>query len=394
MLTLCLCGTTGMFAQSDPAPKEGVADKAMLQKASALFNQGKLVEALPLLEELAQESPKDSDLLVALAASLIEHAARLTDPEASVQERRRARDLLQQASNLGDTRSLGANLRQLLGDLPPNRFSKNPAVEQIIYAGEAAYARIKFDEALNDYAKALELEPSNYSAQLFTAIAYDRRKDFAKAAEWYERAMHRDPNVETAYRHYADMLARQGDMAKARALLIQAAVAEPYNKVVWRDIGAWATVNKIWFTSVLVAIPRIDDAAGGEKSAPELAPAWRTYYSIKQDWQKGGKFLKLFPQEGKYRRSLAEESEALMATAKALQQLKDDGQTADLVYKDRSADLLLKLHGAGLIEPYVLFSLGDDDIAKDYGFYKSKNRDKLETYMDKFAVPPAPAKPQ
>jgi hypothetical protein len=48
------------------------------------------------------------------------------------------------------------------------------------------------------------------------------------------------------------------------------------------------------------------------------------------------------------------------------------------------------LRDADLLDAYVLFSLGDDGIARDYNAYRSKNRDKLETYMDKFVMPPAP----
>jgi tetratricopeptide (TPR) repeat protein len=40
----------------------------------------------------------------------------------------------------------------------------------------------------------------NHSATLFTANAYDRENDFAEAAEWYERVIQLDPNVETSYR--------------------------------------------------------------------------------------------------------------------------------------------------------------------------------------------------
>ena len=87
-------------------------------------------------------------------------------------------------------------------------------------AGESAFSRRDFDEALKDYAKALKLEPTNYSATLFTANTYDRKNDVAKAGEWYERAIKLNPNIETAYRYYADMLAREGDMSKARTMLI------------------------------------------------------------------------------------------------------------------------------------------------------------------------------
>jgi tetratricopeptide (TPR) repeat protein len=279
--------------------------------------------------------------------------------------------------------------------LPANgaiKFSDNPGVQKVMSAGEAAFARRDFNEALEDYAKALELEPANYTATLFTANTYDKEKDFAKASEWYERAMRLDPNIETAYRYYADMLAKQGDMAKARSMLIHAAVAEPYNNMVWREIRAWAIINKTAFNLVFVGIPLPpkSDPASAAKETADLSSAWRAYYAVKAEWKKGGRFEKQFPQEAEYRHSLPEESEALTAAAKVLEKLKADPNTAKLV-ADNPAALLLKLHEASLIDPYVLFSLGDDGIAKDYIAYRAKNRDKLETYMDKFVMPPVPA---
>jgi tetratricopeptide (TPR) repeat protein len=385
---------SSLYAQTSTDP----SNQAKRQKAMALFSEGKRLEALPLLEELAQSDAKDSDVLVALAASLVEHAATLNDADAAGKERFRAKDLLQKAWRLGNTRPLAENLRQLLQELPANgaiKFSDNPAVEQAMNAGEAAFARRDFDDALKNYAKALELEPANYAAALFTANTYDKKNDFAKASDWYERATRIDPNVETAYRYYADMLAKQGDMAKARGLLIHAAVAEPYDKIVWREIRAWALINKTAFNLVYIGIPPPPkgNPAAAPKEGPELSSAWQTYYSVKSAWKHGRRFAMQFPQEPEYRHSLSEESEALTATATVLEKLKGDALTAKLVGDNPAAGLLLKLHEAGLIEPYVLFSLGDDDIAKDYVAYRAKNRDKLETYMDKFVMPPAPAKP-
>jgi Flp pilus assembly protein TadD len=386
-----------LFLPPTVQPGVDISDQAKRQTAISLFNQGKRLEALPLLEELAQNDPQDSEVLVALAASLVEHAATLSDADVAAKERFRARDLLQRAWGLGNTSPLEENLRQLLDELPASgtiKFSDNPAVEQAMNAGEAAFARRDFEEALKSYSKALEVEPTNYTAALFTANTYDKKKDFAKASEWYERAMQLDPNVETAYRYYADMLANQGDMSKARSMLIHAAVAEPYNKMVWREIRAWAIINKTAFNLVYVGIPLPpkENPAATPKDAHELSSAWQTYYAVKSEWKKGRSFAKQFPQEPEYRHSLPEESEALTATAKVLEKLKADTKIARLV-ADNPAALLLNLHEAGLIDPYVLFSLGDDDISKDYLPYRAKNRDKLETYMDKFVMPPAPAKP-
>jgi tetratricopeptide (TPR) repeat protein len=383
--------------RSSAQPNADAADQAKRQRGVALFGQGKRLEALPLLEELAQKNPQDDEVLVALAASLIDHAATLTDQVAAAKERFRARDLVQKARELGNTSPLAENLRQLLGELPANgaiKFSNNPAVGQIMLAGESAFSRRDFDGALKAYAKALELEPANYPATLFTGNTYDRKYDVAKAAEWYERAIQLSPNVETAYRYYADMLAKQGDMAKARSMLIRAAVAEPYNKIVWREIRAWAIINNIEFNVVYVGVPLPpkDDPASKANQPQDISAAWRAYYSVRADWQKGAKFRKQFPQEAEYRHSLPEESEALTAAAKVLKKLKEDKKAGELIAENPAARLLLKLYEAGLIDPYVLFSLGDDGIAKDYISYRARSRDKLETYMDKLAVPPAPVK--
>lgn len=366
------------------------------QKAAELFSQGKRLEALPLLEELVQTNPKDDAMLVALAASLVDYAATLTDEEAAGKERLRARDLLDKAWDLGNTSPLAMNLSQLLRQLPTSgaiKFSDNPQVEQVMRAGEAAFSRRDFAEALKDYEKALQLEPRNYTATLFIGNTYDKQNQFAKGAEWYERAIQVDPNVETAYRYYADMLAKEGNMGKARATLIRAAVAEPYNRTVWRELHAWATLNNASINEVYIGVPSLprdgqtSDAKPGPRQPPDVSTAWQAYYSVKEHWQRGGEFKKRFPEEKEYRHTLAEESEALIAAGKVLHNLQEDKKTAELVTYDAASSLLLKLHDAGLIEPYVLFSLGDAGIARDYAAYRTKNRNKLEEYMDKFVVP-------
>lgn len=396
VLVLCLYAMPPIVYQASAA-QTIASDQQKRQEAVELFSQGKRLEALPLLEERVRKDPRDAELLVDLAAALIEHAATLTNQDAAAKERFRARDLVQKAWELGNASPLVENLRQLLQDLPANgaiKFSDNPTVERAMNAGEAAFARRDFDAALTAYAKALELEPTNYSAALFTANTYDRMNDFARASQWYERTMRLDQDIETAFRYYADMLARQGDMAKARSMLIHAVVAEPYNKIVWREIRAWALINNTAFKVMYLPIPRvaIDDGSIQALEQPrQLLPAWRAYYATIVDWRKGGRFQNQFPQEAAYRHSLPEESEALTAAATVLQTLRQDENGAELLADDTVAGLLLKLHEAGLIDPYVLFSLGDDGIARDYETYRAANRSKLEEYMDKFVMPPAPA---
>lgn len=388
-LVLRLCGLPPGHSQQIPP------DTGNRQKALELFQQGKRLEALPLLEELVKANPKDDEALVDLAASLVDHAATLTDQQAAGQERFRARDLLDQAWKLGNTSPLAMNLSQFLQQLPPSgtiEYSKDPRVEKSMQAGEAAFARRDFDEALKHYSQALELDPKNYSAALFSGNTYDRENNFSKAAEWYQRAIQIDPNIETAYRYYADMLAKQDDLTGARKMLIQAAVAEPYNRAVWRELRAWAKLSGSQINMVYVSLPPLPDYKSGnakldsqQKSA--VSSAWDTYRATRAQWQQGGEFAKHFPQEKSYRHSLAEESNALKVAATRLVDLREKLDTAALVAQDMAATQLLKLYDAGLIEPYVLFSLGDAGIAKDYAPYRESNRSKLETYMNQFVVP-------
>jgi len=291
------------------------------------------------------------------------------------------------------------------------QFSKNPAVDQAMRAGEAAFSRRDYDEAIKNYSRALELEPKNYAAVLFIGNTFFRKNDFAKAGEWYEKAIQLDLNIETAYRYYADMLGRNGDMAKARSMLIHAAVAEPYNRMVWRDLMTWAALNdtRINFRYAGVSSDpaplQPTDPKTPKKGEPffdvklfaqrpkDLSDAWRAYQSVRADWKEGDKFKHQFPQELHYRHSLAEETDALTAEIRVLEKLRGDIETAELVTEDQSLVLLLKLHQAGVLEPYVLVRLGDEGIARDYSAYRAAHREKLEEYMDKFVVPPALAKP-
>jgi tetratricopeptide (TPR) repeat protein len=384
LLNLCAASCIGAQAGRD------AAYRAKRQTAVELFEQGKPLEALPLLEELVRADPRDDAMLVALAASLIDHAASLTDQEAAGKERLRARDLLDKAWDLGNTSPLAMNLSQLLRQLPGNgviKFSDNPQVEQIMRAGEAAFSRRDFAEALKDYERALELEPSNYAAVLFIGNTYHKQNQFAQGAEWYERAIRLDPNVETAYRYYADMLAKEGDMAKARKMLILAAVAEPYNKMVWRELHAWATLNNTHINQIYVGVPAPRNLSTADQQPPDVSTVWQAYREVRAKWQAGGQFKKRFPDEKEYRHSLPEESEALTAAAEALEKMKADKKIPELVATNQPLSLLLKLHQAGMIEPYVLFSIGDAGIARDYAAYRAKNRNQLEEYMEKFVVP-------
>jgi hypothetical protein len=181
-----------------------------------------------------------------------------------------------------------------------------------------------------------------------------------------------------------------GDLHTARGLLIRAAVAEPYNRMVWRELNAWASLNSTQINLIFVAVPAPPlEQPGGLRQPAELEPAWHAYREVAARWHGGGKeFRKHYPDEKQYRHSLREEADALTAAAGVLEKLARDSRSAGLIKDDPSASLLLRLHGAGVIEPYVLFSLGDRGIWRDYAPYRARNRDKLQAYLEQFVVPP------
>jgi hypothetical protein len=188
------------------------------------------------------------------------------------------------------------------------------------------------------------------------------------------------------------MLARQGDMPKARTMLIRAAVAEPYNRIVWRELHAWAALNHTEINFVYAGIPPEPRDSHTSALQPgvepaDLSSAWEAYRVVRERWQKGGEFQKHFPEEKEYRHSLPEESEALTAAIRVLERLKADRRFVKQEENNAAVVLLLKLHQADLVEPYVLFSLGDAGIARDYATYRRRNRARLEEYMDKFVMP-------
>jgi tetratricopeptide (TPR) repeat protein len=395
-LALILLLALGIHLPSSNAQSTDDAYKSQRQQAMDLYRENKTLEGLPLFEDLAKKNPNDDQVLVALASCLISHSATLQDQDGAANERVRAKELLLKAKALGNTSTLMQNLLETLTDNGKVQYSTDPTADTVMRQAEAAFARRDYDEAIKFYSKALELDSNNYSAQLFIGDSYFAAKKFPEAAVGYERAILMEPNRETAYRYYADMLTKNGDMDKARALAIQAVIAGPYDQITWRALQAWAQANHLQLNRLHIDTPQnvsAEDPAHisitmDSKQKGNTLAAWLIYSLIKAGWQ-GDEFKKHFPGEANYRHSLEEETEALTAAAETL--AGDDKKKKALPPpKDPNLALLLKVYQAGMIEPYVLLSAPDEGISKDYPAYREKNRAKLEQYLSTLIVPPAP----
>jgi tetratricopeptide (TPR) repeat protein len=373
------------------------AYKAERGIAMDFFRQQKLLEALPLFEDLAKKNPDDAGALTGLGICLVHHASTLGDTDAGTKERVRARAILLRAKQLGSTNGVMLNLLDIIPLDGSIRHDPNPEVDKAFQAGEAAFARRDFDEAIKNYSQALELDPKNYASILFIGDSYFALKDFPKALEWYDRAITLNPNGETAYRYEADMLTKNGEMEKARTRAIQAVVADPYSAIPWRGLQQWATVNKLQLHAVHINTHSDVDANGksGTSIALDLGSltsggnAWIVYAGSRANWRQK-KFQETYPLEPQYRHSLAEETEALSAAASVL-----DESSAETSGKPADADQLLleSIAEAKMLEPYILFNAADQGISKDYAAYRETHRAQLEEYLSRFVVPPAPTKP-
>lgn len=396
-------GVAPLFSQeaTPPAatPPAAADDAYQAQRkfAMALLNQQKHMEALPVFESLAKQNPNDADVLFGWGACLVNHSATVADPEAARQERIHARQLLVRAKELGNKSGVLLNLLDMLPEDGSVGFSSASESDAAMRAGEAAFAKNEYDEAIKHYSRALELDPQKYHAALFVGDSYFAKKDFPNAIVWYDRAIAIDPNMETAYRYEADLLIKSGEMEKARNRSIQAVVANPYTQITWRSLAYWANSNHVQLNTVHINTPSTDSKDGQTHITVNMnsndglgaGMLWIAYSGVRMQWQKE-EFKKHFPDAAQYRHSLVEEAQALNVAALGIS---NDSEKQKKPPADPDLALLVKLYNAKMLEPYVLISAPDRDIAmNDYFPYREQHRDQLEAYLSQFIVPPTPAK--
>src|SRR5215471_15500730 len=210
-------------------------------RALRLYQENKLIEALPLLERLLAASPDDIVLLERTGHCLVAYSITLSDPARKREALARAHKLAEHAKELGDN----SNLVQLLLKIPHDGgfsnepFSSRKGANEALLDGDRALSRGDFQKAIEGYKRALELDPNLYEAPLFLGDAYFKMNQPDDAGKWYAYAIKMNPGRETAYRYWGDVLAKTGKLGEARSKLIDAVVAEPYNRTTWTGLGQW-----------------------------------------------------------------------------------------------------------------------------------------------------------
>lgn len=367
--------------------------EALRARAQQLYDDHKMVEAMPLFEKLVELKPDSFVYHERLAVCVLAYSGTLSDAEAERQQRIRARKLLLRAKELGGKSNLQTVLLEgLPEDGSKRNFSDRKEVDAAIREGESAFSRGDMKAAAEGYRRALALDPKSYEAALFLGDVYFNAKDWDAAGEWFAVAVQISPDREAGHRYWGDALMNAGKQEEARTRFIEAVIAEPYTKRAWVGIQQWAERHKLQLTHPRIDSPNaIKSESGktnitldaGSLSAKDGRQHWMMYEIVRAGWT-GEKFKKQFPNEKEYRHSLAEETEALGMVADLVAA---DVKAKKIKKLDVSLQNLLKLHEAGLIEAYVLFAKADAGIAKDYEAYRKGNRDKLRRYLEEYVAP-------
>jgi tetratricopeptide (TPR) repeat protein len=365
------------------------------ERAFQLYDENKFVDALPLLEKLANANPSDVVVLSRFGFALYASTATIQDPNARKLVRTRARNVLERAQALGDNSVLTRVTIDALTSNESGEFSYSQLQEadRAMREGEASFARGDFKAALAAYDRALAADPKLYEAALYKGDVYFKSDEQEKAGEWFARAVKINPDRETAYRYWGDSLMKQGKTEAAREKFIEAFIAEPYSRLAANGFVQWADAN-----NVKLAHPKIDipanvtplkdgqttinlDPSMMKDEANDGTAAWIVYGLVRASWATS-EFAKQ-SDEKPYRHTLKEEAAALRSVVKSVKEQQNAKKIKQLT---PSLAMLLKVETDGLLEPYILMARADQGIAQDFSAYRRSNIDKLRQYVVQYVL--------
>ncbi len=368
------------------------------RQALQLVQANKFGEALPKLEKLNAAQANHPAVMELLALCLFSQAAVEKNEELRVKGFQRARQTAERAKQAGNNSDLIALILEKVPadgklDTLAGEKKRTPA-EEALMEGESAFASGQLDKAIEQYERALKLDPKLYDAPLFIGDAYYKMGKIDKAGENYARAIAIDPDRETGYRYWGNVLLREGRLEEAREKLIDAVIAAPYFRATWQFLANWGQRAGVELGHPRIDIPKSSVTKKDDKvdvtaflsEKKDGSAAWTAYSLSRASWLSGDeKFKAAYPKESQYRHSLAEEIASLnLAVESVKTQLKDG--TAKESALDVSIANLLQLHKEGLLEAYILFAMADQGISKDYPEYRKTNREKLRKYLTEYVT--------
>jgi tetratricopeptide (TPR) repeat protein len=358
------------------------------KQAFELSDAADYQHAMPLLEDLAKQLPDDAEVAGRYGMAVLGNSFALEDAAKRRTERVRAHAIAVDATRRG----LKGSMLDLLLDLPadggPDASFGDQAITNLMARAEAAAVQGKQDDAIKLYQQALMLNPKLYEAPLFIGDAYFAQKQPDLAGVWYAKAIAIDPDRDTAYRFWCDVLTRNKKFDEARKECIEGIVADPYSPATWQFLNSWAKQAHFQTRRLVLAklqpfqqkgdhVEIVHDfiASGGG------ADAYPEYVRVRNEWV-DKKFSSSLPAEKQYRHSLQEETEAIGAMLDKAETAVG-GNTEKLRF-----DLLLlsSFRTIGVLKAHILIDRADAGISKDYLEYRKTHREELRNYVDQFLI--------
>lgn len=365
-------------------------------EARALSSAHKFAEADAIYSSLLKKNRDDAQLHLDAGYNLYLLASTLDDARKAVKLRKRSRQLLLRAQELGRQDAIiemCLNAVQPDGkEVPGREFSPLKEADDAMRRGERAFAKNDMAGAIAAYQRARELDPENYQATLYIGDVHFNRGELDLAMEWFRKAVRLNPDIETAHRYWGDAARKAGRAAEALQHYIDAVVAEPYSRAPREMLERFSRNAGLTWRGREVDLPNSPvSLRGGEvhiEIDPSNADALALIHGLAcAHWRK-----EEFPKHyaaAQPRRSLREEMHALELMRKTAAELKQ-ADPASVSRWERGLATLDAVIAADLLAPFVFFERGDREIAQDYATYRILSRDRLARYIAEFwcGLPP------
>jgi len=122
--------------------------------------------------------------------------------------------------------------------------------------GVQAFRATKYDQAIDHFKKAIELDPELTNAELYLATAYaqqfipgvtseENQKDAVMAVETFQKVLNKDPSNRTAMAGVASIYQNNNQYDKAREAYMKNAEVDPTNHIPFYAVGSvdWIIVH-------------------------------------------------------------------------------------------------------------------------------------------------------
>jgi tetratricopeptide (TPR) repeat protein len=370
-------------------------------QAHSLMREGKYEEAGKILSGLVKKAPEDFDVLFHGGYAYFLQAESLSDVKMQKRLLKQARGLFEKAKAAGYAEPLIDELLSLIapdGTKMQRAFTPHLEADASMRKGESAFTRKQFDEARQHYSKALELDPKLYAAAVFLGDIDFVQSHHPEAIAWFEKAVAIDPDQETAYRYWADALARSGQIKEAGDKYIQAVVANPTSQLAWRALDSWANATRLNhghpagnFARATVAITdgKVELGVDPQGGIFSMAYGIMRAAPMTEALEKHTRYQHSLETEMKCMEGILEIGESLLAQP---DQAKERNVTQSMLNDVRA---VLRLKADHLLEAWIFLARTEPDLAKDYATYRRGYRDQLFRYLHDvyLGLPPAPRLP-